>query len=105
MATLIGALGILGPLAVGGLLVILGLLSRRMARVTHDKPYYILSFIGALLVWSGAVIRLLNLNSQTTDLHQNLLWSILYNGLPAAGLTLGLYVGWRYWSWLLADRE
>jgi hypothetical protein len=32
-------------------------------------------------------------------------WVLLYNGLPALAVTLGLFVAWRYWSWLLAERN
>jgi hypothetical protein len=31
-------------------------------------------------------------------------WVLIYNGLPALAVTIGVYLGWRYWSWLLAER-
>jgi hypothetical protein len=39
------------------------------------------------------------------ELSQSLLWVFLYNGWPAAGVTVGVIFSWRYWSWLLAEHS
>ena len=28
---------------------------------------------------------------------------IVYNAMPAAGISIGLFYTWHYWSWLLAE--
>jgi len=96
-----------GMLAISLALVVMGLLSRRLGKVTRERAYYIGFFIASALVAVGAVARLANLTmdvAATSALHQNILWVILYNGIPAVGVTLGVIVAWRYWSWLLAER-
>ena len=103
-----GLLGLLGSFSVGLLLFLLARLSRRMGQVNRDKHYHIGLYVAAALVWAGTLARGLNLQAGSvalSNLHQNVLWLILYNGLPAVGTTLGLFIAWRYWSWLLADRD
>jgi uncharacterized membrane protein len=86
------------------MLVVLGYLSRKLGGVTHARPYYAGFFLAALLVVLSVSIRFLRLVSTTvvSDMAQ---WGVLYNGLFAAGVTLGVFVAWRYWSWLLAERS
>ncbi len=102
-----GWLSLLGHFSIGLALALLGLLSQRMGQVTNDASYHIGFYIAAGVVWAGTLVRFANgcRGLSAADLHQNLLWLILYNGLPAAGITLGVSVAWRYWSWLLADRD
>lgn len=88
-------------------LIVLGLLSHRLGRVTRSKAYYIGFFVSAMLVSVGAAARLVHLSDRlasTTNLHHNIVWVLLYNGVPAVGVTLGVIIAWRYWSWLLAER-
>jgi len=99
-------LGILGWLAIGWALVVIGLLSRRLGRVTHAKPYYWGAFVAAFLVWLGALVRVFSFAQPDFTLAATNLWHVLLvDGLPALGMTLGLLVTWYYWSWLLAERD
>jgi hypothetical protein len=103
-----GAFGILGTLSISAALVVLAQLSRRLGRVTGATSYYVGFYLAALLVAVGAAARLLNLGDRVAaaeNLHQNVLWVLLYNGAPAAGLTVGVIIAWYYWSWLLAERD
>lgn len=103
-----GLLAVLGPFSVGLSLVLLARLSKRLGHVTHARAYYIGLYFAAGLVWIGAGARLYNgLVGQVSaaDLQHNALWIILYNGLPALGVTLGIVIVWYYWSWLLAERD
>lgn len=103
-----GILSMIGLVSISAALVVLGLLSRRLGQVTHASPRYIGFFIAAALVGAGALARLLHLQVHIhtlTTLHHNIIWVLLYNGLPACGVTLGVIVAWRYWSWLLAERD
>lgn len=93
-------------------LVVMGLLSKRFGSATQTPPYYIGFYLAALLVIGGVVVRLLDfvwaqpdalaLSEASTDATARVL---LYNGLPALGVTIGVIVAWRYWSWLLAERN
>ncbi len=97
----------IGPLSIAVAFIILGLLSRRLGRVTRSRPYYLGFFLASALVAVGEFIRLaLNL-AQTAGvlaLPQRSIMVALLIGLPAAGMTVGAYVSWYYWSWLLAER-
>jgi hypothetical protein len=95
-------LNLIGVVSIGVLLMVMGLLSRRMGKATQAAPYYIGFFIAGVLVLGGVIARVAN---PDVDLTQNGLAVMLYNGLPAIGLTLGAAIAWHYWSWLLAERE
>jgi hypothetical protein len=93
-------------------LVVLGQLSKRLGSATQTPPYYVGFYVSALLVIGGVVVRLLDFISAQGDVltlqetrPDVLLRVLLYNGLPALGITIGVIVAWRYWSWLLAERN
>jgi hypothetical protein len=96
-----GVLSLLGPASIAITLAVLGLLSRRLGGVTHAKPYYRGFYVAAFLVAVSVPLRLMALSSGQPDsaLH------FLYNALIATGVTIGVVVAWRYWSWLLAERD
>lgn len=101
-------LGALGFASVGVLLAVLGLLSRRLGSATQTPPHYRWFFVAAVFVGLGVVARLAYIGRRPPELnlmHPEVLWAVVYNGLPALGVTLGLTVAWRYWSWLLAERD
>ncbi|MBC7812502.1 MAG: hypothetical protein H7175_15215 [Burkholderiales bacterium] len=93
-------------------LVVMGLLSKRLGSSTQTPPYYVGFYISALMVIGGVVVRLLDFISvqgnalALREAHPDtVLRVLLYNGLPALGVTIGVIVAWRYWSWLLAERN
>lgn len=94
-------LALAGTAGIGAALVVLGLLSRKLGRVTHARPYYLGFFMGALLVWIAVFARLVTLG----DRQASTLRALVFDGFPAIGLTLGVIFAWRYWSWLLAERD
>ena len=96
-------LGLLGPLSLVVLLVVVGLLSKRLGEQTHAKPYYLGFYVAALLVLISAAVRILDsiLDVPADDIR----WIIVEDGLPALALTIGIMIAWRYWSWLLAERD
>lgn len=97
-------LGVVGPLSICVLLVVLGLLSRRLGRGTHASPYYVGFFVAAALVAISAVARGVHVFS-AVEVNDSMAWVVVYNGFPALGVTLGVVIAWRYWSWLLAERD
>ena len=101
-------LELFSPLSITAALIIMGLLSRRLGRATRAAPYYIGFFVAGGLVGFSALARLVNLLLHIADatmLQQDTLWVLVYHGLPALGVTLGVVFAWRYWSWLLAERD
>jgi hypothetical protein len=103
-----GLLGVFGPISISIMFVVLGLLSRRLGHVTRTRPYYIGFFVAALLAGISALIRLVNLGlgpeaAAALGRYDELV--LLYTGLMALAVTIAALVAWRYWSWLLAERD
>jgi hypothetical protein len=100
-------LELLGPVSITVALIVIGLLSKRLGNATRAAPHYVGFFVAALLVGISVIARIVNLglNLADTEALQEPGWVFLYNGLPALGVTLGVIVAWRYWSWLLAERD
>ncbi len=106
--TFLNLFGALGMMGIGIALVILARLSKRLGKATRSKPYYIGFYVGAIFLFSVAVLQSLNaiFNFAPPDLlAAEPVWAVVYHGFPALGITLGLYFAWRYWSWLLAERD
>lgn len=101
-------LALLGMISVSVALAVMGALSQHLGRVTHAWPYYVGLYTSAGLVLVGIVCRIGIVSGQLAvsgDLQQNIGWVLVYHGVPALGLTLGVVIAWRYWSWLLAERD
>jgi type III secretory pathway component EscT len=102
MLTALGSVAaLLGPISLALMLMVLGLLSRRLGRATHARPYYFGFFVAGALVAAAALVRAASLIAPDEPAD----WTVLYNGLLALGITLGLLFTWYYWSWLLAERD
>ena len=101
-----GLFGLLGMSSIGMTMFILGLLSKRLGAITHTPPFYKGLYVSATLVAVSVLIRLTNLlhSTDSTTLHDDPVWVLLYIGLPVVAVTLAVIVAWRYWSWLLAER-
>jgi drug/metabolite transporter superfamily protein YnfA len=89
-------------LSISVMLLVFGVLSRRLGRVTRAHAYYIGFFVASALVFVGAIVRIVFPSHH--DLTPGVLWILLYNGAPALGLTIAVVIAWHYWSWLLAER-
>lgn len=108
MITPLHIAGLIGQVMIGLALWVLARLSRRLGNVTRAKAYFRGLYVAAGLVWSGVVAHLYFITrSQATKeaLESNMVYTLLSDGLPALGTTLGLLVTWYYWSWLLAERD
>jgi hypothetical protein len=103
-----GLFGLLGWSAIGVALLVMGLLSKRLGSVTRAPRYYFGFYVAVIMIGISLLARLLNVGrgvDMAANLNRELGWVLLYNGLPALAVTLGLFVAWRYWSWLLAERN
>ncbi len=94
----------MGLFSIAITLVVLGLLSKRLGKVTRAPRYYRGFFLAAVLLGVSLVIRLVNLLQSHIPSADDPTAIILYVGLPAFALTISLIIAWRYWSWLLAER-
>lgn len=117
--TWLGQLALIGPASISLMLLVMGVLSQRLGRAIHARPYYLVFYLSAALVAVAIVVRLVNLGTplpvpeisatavEPTEFTAPMAtgWVVLYNGLVALGVTLGLVVAWHYWSWLLAERD
>lgn len=93
---------------IGITMLLLARLSRRMGTYTHVQSWYRVLYAAAVLLWIGALVRLVfqtQLLAELPEIVQNSLYVLLANALPAVGITLALLVAWYYWSWLLAERD
>lgn len=103
-----GLLGLLGSIAIAIALLVLGLLSKRLGSVTRTPPYYVWFYVAAGLMLVSILARLVHLGQGpevAAALIDDKVSVLLYAGLPAIAITLGVVVAWRYWSWLLAERN
>jgi hypothetical protein len=106
--SLFDLLSLFEPLSMAVALVVLGLLSRRLGKASQGKPRHLGFFLGAALLMGSAAARLANLVfhwAAPDEIASSLGWTLVYSGLPALGITIGLMAAWRYWSWLLAERS
>jgi small-conductance mechanosensitive channel len=100
--------GAIAPLGIAIALLVLGMLSRRLGKATRARPLYFGFFAAAVLLFITALLHIANAFigfAPLTDPVTDPFWVLVFNGLPAIGVTIGLVLVWRYWSWLLAERS
>ncbi len=94
----------IGQLGIVFALIVLAQLSKRLGLMTHAKPYYRGFYVAAVLLLVSTAVRFFNDFLLRQDTKQ-IGWILLYDGLPALAISLAVVVAWRYWSWLLAERD
>ncbi len=107
MADWAGLFGLFGNISIVVAMLVMGVLSRRLGDVTRIPPYYRGFFASAVLVGLSVLARVMNIGrglETAASIAHDPVWAVLYVGLPAIGVSLGVAVAWRYWSWLLAER-
>jgi hypothetical protein len=77
-----------------------------LGQVTRAPRYYLGFYIAAALIGVSALTRFINIarGLESAGLRDDPFWVLMYVGCPAIGVTLGVIIAWRYWSWLLAER-
>lgn len=117
MTTLVSLGGSLGLAAIAYTLVVVGLLSNRLGAVLKMPPYYRWFYVGAGLVSLALVTYLVYVSlaadpalrvapqaqGASATAGQAVALLLLYHLPLAFGLTVGVAVAWRYWSWLLRE--
>jgi hypothetical protein len=97
--------GTFGTLSVLLLFYILAKLSERFGNVIKMKPIYRYYYLAAGLVAISLVTQFLVARGEAEG--SNDLWVLLagYYIPFSLGLTIGLVITWRYWSWLVTERD
>ncbi|HSR33927.1 MAG TPA: hypothetical protein VLY63_25450 [Anaerolineae bacterium] len=112
MTSIIGAiLGSIGLFSLIYALVVLAQFGRKLGAVTKLKPYYKGYYVAACSVGLTLVTRLIRAtvfwapqDTIPSVLNSSLFYLLAYHLPLAIGLSLGLVITWRYWSWLLKER-
>jgi hypothetical protein len=98
-------LGLLGPISSMVALIVVGLLSRQLGEQTNAKRFYLGFFAAAILILISIAAQFLDLIFHIPHNDSLVLWIFVDDGLPAIAVTVGVVFAWRYWSWLLAERD
>ena len=102
-------LSVLGTLSVIYLFYILAKLSQRLGSVEKMSPYYRYFYVANAFIVIGAVSHIImaRVALSPQDFPAWLLapWFLLISHyVPLTiGVTIGLLVTWRYWSWLIRE--
>lgn len=98
-------LSLLEPISIMVALIVVGRLSRQLGEQTNAKPFYLGFYAAAILVLISIAAQFLDLIFHFPHTDSGVLWIIVDDGLPAIAVTIGVIFAWRYWSWLLAERD
>jgi hypothetical protein len=104
-------LGALGTLSILILIYILAKLSERFGAVIKMRPryrYYYVALVFLLIGWiAQLLVMAVNLMPANIQDALNSAWFLLlaYYLPITIGVTIGLVITWRYWSWLVAERN
>ena len=111
MAAFFTLLSPLGTISILFLFYILARLSEKLGAVTRMPAHYRWFWVGTGFLGVGLISQLLRISVSLTDqtsnplLNSPLFYLVTYHLPMAIGITIGLAVTWRYWSWLLAERN
>lgn len=111
MAALLTLLSPIGTISTIFLFFILARLSEKLGAVTRMPAHYRWFWVGNGFLGAALISQLLRITISLTGQTGYLLFNdpvfyIITYYLPMAiGVTIGLIVTWRYWSWLLTERN
>jgi len=103
-------LGTVGTISLIILLFVLAKLSERFGSVVRMSPLYRYYYLSILLVLISATVQILAVRAEsvtTIPVWVTAPWLLLlaYHLPLAIAVTIGLYVTWHYWSWLITERN
>lgn len=112
MMGIIGAvLGSMGLISLTYALLVLAQFGRKLGAVTKMKPFYRGYYVAACFVGLALIVRLIRASvflappdTIPTLLNSALFYLFFYHLPLAIGLSVGLAITWRYWSWLLKEQ-
>ena len=109
MSSDVTVLSTLGTLSVVYLFYILAKLSQRLGAVEKMAPYYRYFYVANTFIIIGSISHMImaRVALSPQDFPSWLLapWFLLlgYYGPLTIGVTIGIVVTWRYWSWLIRE--
>lgn len=111
MAAFFTLLSPLGTISIIFLFFILARLSEKLGAVTRMPPYYRWFWVGIGFLGIALISQFLQISVSLTKqasyqwLDSSLFYLVTYYLPMAVGVTIGLAITWRYWSWLLTERD
>ncbi len=105
------ALSPLGTVSLIFLFFILARLSEKLGAVTKMAPHYRWFWVGQGFLAIALIGQFLRIGVSLTQqasypwLDTPAFYLIAYHLPMAIGITISLVVTWRYWSWLLTERD
>jgi hypothetical protein len=93
------------------LFYILARLSEKLGAVTKMAPHYRWFWVGLGFLVIALIAQFLRIGVLSTEqdsylgLEAPVFYLITYHLPMAIGITISLVVTWRYWSWLLSERD
>ena len=111
MAAFFTLLSPVGTISVMFLFFILARLSEKLGAVTRMPAYYRWFWVGIGFLGIALISQLLRITVSLTGqtsyplLNDPFFYLVMYHVPMAIGATIGLAVTWRYWSWLLTERN
>lgn len=109
--TALTLLGTVGTLSLIVLFYILAKLSERFGSVIKMAPLYRYYYLVILFLAIGCITQLFVARATLTIEHSQVWFTtpwflfLAYHLPLALGLTIGLVIAWRYWSWLITERN
>ena len=104
-------LGALGTLSILVVLYILAKLSERFGSVIKMAPLYRYYYLAILFLAIGSITQLFVVRATLTDEYSQVWFTtpwflfLAYHLPLAVGVTIALVIAWRYWSWLITERN
>jgi hypothetical protein len=111
MAAFFTLLSPLGTISIIFLFFILARLSEKLGAITRMPPYYRWFWVGIGFLGIALISQFLQISVSLTKqtsyqwLDSSLFYLVTYYLPMAVGVTIGLAITWRYWSWLLTERD
>jgi hypothetical protein len=111
MAAFVTLLSPISTISIIFVLIILARLSEKLGAVTGMPPYFRWFWAGTGFLVIALVSQLLRISVSLTGhtssewLDNPMFYLVAYHLPMAIGVTIGLAVTWRYWSWLLTERN
>ncbi len=112
MAGFFTAISPLGTISLIFLFFILARLSEKLGAVTKMAPHYRWFWVGLGFLVIALIAQFLRISVLFANQDSNLwfdttpvFYLIAYHLPMAIGITISLAVTWRYWSWLLTERD
>ena len=111
MAGFFTVLSPLGTISLIVLFFILARLSEKLGAVTKMAPHYRWFWVGQGFLGVALIVQFLRIGVLLTKqasyfwLDTPAFYLFTYHLPMAIGITVSLVVTWRYWSWLLTERD